>query len=55
MPINITYSPCVSRSLLIEWAHMLDEDMTAGLDYFNNNNNANFPLYICNNDFELTV
>ena len=23
----ITYSPCVSRSLLIEWTHMLDEDI----------------------------
>ena len=24
---------------------MLDEDITAGLDSFNNNNNANFLLY----------
>ena len=54
----ITYSPCVSRSLLIEWTRMLDEDRTIGLDSFNNNNNANFPLYtylICNIHFELTV
>ena len=51
----VTYSPCVSRSLLIEWTHMVDEDRTAGLDSFNNNNNANFPLYIFNNHFELTV
>ena len=51
----ITYSPRVSRSLLIEWTHMIDEDRTAGLDSFNNNNNANFPLYICNIHFELTV
>ena len=34
---------------------MLDEDKTAGLYSFNNNNNANFPLYICNIHFELTV
>ena len=50
-----TYSPCVSRSLLIEWTHMLAEDRTDGLDSFNNNNNPNFPLYICNIHFELTV
>ena len=48
-------SSCVSRSLLIEWTHMLDKDRTSGLDTFNNNNNAKFPLYICNNHFELTV
>ena len=34
---------------------MLDEDRTAGLDSFNNINNANFPLYIFNIHFELTV
>ena len=34
---------------------MLDEDRTAGLDSFNNNNNANFPLYIFNIHFELAV
>ena len=51
----ITYFLCVSRSLLIEWTHMLDEDRTAGLYSFNNNNNANFSLYICNIHFELTV
>ena len=34
---------------------MLDKDRTSGLDTFNNNNNAKFPLYICNNHFELTV
>ena len=56
MPINmITYSPCVSRSLLIEWTHMLDEDRTARLDSFNKNNNANIPLYIFNIHFELAV
>ena len=48
-------SPCVSRSLLIEWTHMLDEDKTARLVSLNNNNNANFPLYICNINFELTL
>ena len=31
---------------------MLDEDRIAGLYSFNNNNNANFPLYICNIHFE---
>ena len=51
----IAYTPWVSRSLLIEWTHMLDENRTAGLVSFNNNNNANFPLYICNIHFELTV
>ena len=34
---------------------MLDEDRTAGLDSFNNNNNANLPLFIFNIHFELTV
>ena len=34
---------------------MLDEDRAAGLDSLNNNNNANFPLYIFNIHFELTV
>ena len=42
-------------NLLIKWTHMLDEDRTAGLDSFNNNNNANFPLNIFNIHFELTV
>ena len=50
-----TYSPCVSRSLLIEWTHMIDEDRTAGLVSFNNNNNANFSLHIYNIHFELTI
>ena len=34
---------------------MLDEDRTAELDSLNNNNNANFPLYIFSIHFELTV
>ena len=58
MPYSNKYnniSPCVSQSLLIEWTHMLDEDRTAGLISFNNNNNANCPLYIFNIHFELTV
>ena len=36
-------------------AMMLDEERTAGLDSFNNNNNANFSLYICNIHFELKI
>ena len=34
--------------------HILDEDRTAWLYSFNNNN-ANFSLYICNIHFELAV
>ena len=51
----MTYSPWVPRSLLIEWTHMLDEDRTVGLVSFNNNNNANFPLYGKIIHFQLTV
>ena len=34
---------------------MLDEDMAAGLDSFNNNNNANIPLDIYNIHLELSL
>ena len=35
--------------------HAIDEDRTTGLDSFNNNNNANFLLYIFNIHYELTI